>query len=454
MRLLPRSPRAVVLLAALVWLDTVLVAWTLLPIVPRHRVILPGSSDLLAVGPEARTVVTCGAKQVEVAGFQGLRCGPIRFHDADTGRLLGAVLAETDTIKETKPSPDGRWLFVTGFRDTTYRPVLVDLVSRREVSLPADGEIQLWSDCSVGFSPDGRLLAYRGRAFGKAQILLWDLRAVRSCGALPDVQYAIAFSADGRWVAGTYYAEGKAYISVIDADTLRPRATITTRTDETIQRLELSDDGAHVIASASEAVSPDVTVRAWDVATGKECLEVPSVYTSFAVGPSGRNVITEHYDSRGHYCRWIDLTTGAAWDGPVIGSVRPPSPARDLLSPDRRRLAVRRNVWAAGPWERFARQIGVPWPFPASSDREDMGVYDAATGGHVGDVPGEMNARWSPDGRAMAVLDGPERSVVSVWDVPPRKPVAWFAAGAAAWGLLLIGAARRWLRQNASARCH
>jgi hypothetical protein len=34
---------------------------------------------------------------------------------------------------------------------------------------------------------------------------------------------------------------------------------------------------------------------------------------------------------------------------------------------------------------------------------------------------------WSPDGTLLAIAG---ETMLSVWDVPPRKPLAWFAAGA------------------------
>ena len=54
-----------------------------------------------------------------------LSCGPLRFVDLDTGREVGTVLTETDTFDLTNESPDGRWLFVSAFAGSAYRPVLI-----------------------------------------------------------------------------------------------------------------------------------------------------------------------------------------------------------------------------------------------------------------------------------------------------------------------------------------
>jgi hypothetical protein len=39
------------------------------------------------------------------------------------------------------------------------------------------------------------------------------------------------------------------------------------------------------------------------------------------------------------------------------------------------------------------------------------------------------------------------RDAVAVWDIPPRKSLKWFAAGAALIALPLVLTARRWVRR-------
>jgi hypothetical protein len=453
MRLLPRTPRRIWTLAALVGLAGVVAGWWLLPVVPRQTVKLPGPSVLLALTADGRTIVTTGIEERRAADGMTLTCGPFRFHDVDTGRELGTALTAADTFDMSKPSPDGRWLFVSACAENEYRPLLIDLISRAVVPLPGAGERKPGFAGTAEFSANGGLLAYGGWSAGNMRILLWELVAGRARGALSGSPYTMALSADGRWAAGVTAAEGKPAITVFATDTLAPRATVLTRTDETVQRLRLTDDGAYVVAAMTnneqqrQLMSVSfawhyVTVRAWDVATGQEGSAVRSVYGSFAVGPDGRTIITEHLGGAAHHCTWTDPATGWLRDGPPVGVEGAPSPSYELLSPDRRRLAVTRQVSSAGPLEQLARRLNVTWPFPTSGSRVETRVYDAATGGHVGDIPGDVN-RWAADGRTLADIDWPGgRNRVRLWDVPPRKPLPAFAAGAAVWGLLVVALAR------------
>src|SRR5205085_5464419 len=96
------------------------------------------------------------------------------------------------------------------------------------------------------------------------------------------------------------------------------------------------------------------------------------------------------------------------------------------LSPDGRTLLVacRGRPGALG---RAADWLG--WAWLAALVPNHWGLLlDAADGRELGVVPGDVSdAHWSPDGRSVAVIANGE--TVQVWDVPPRKPLAWFAAG-------------------------
>ena len=63
-------------------------------------------------------------------------------------------------------------------------------------------------------------------------------------------------------------------------------------------------------------------------------------------------------------------------------------------------------------------------------EREPGAEIHGATS-EVGILPfGPYGDRWltSPDGRTLAVMRS--ENEVQLWDVPPRKPLAWFLAGA------------------------
>src|SRR5207244_6433603 len=133
------------------------------------------------------------------------------------------------------------------------------------------------------------------------------------------------------------------------------------RRGETVQQLRLTDDGAYVVAAVRDnrrqtelmslsGTGNSVTVRVWDVATGKECLEIPDVQWSFVIGPDGRTVIARHRGGADHHFRWSDPATGAVRDGPPLGvGATTWAGTNTLLSPDRRWLATKRQVESAGP---------------------------------------------------------------------------------------------------------
>src|SRR5436190_8434279 len=99
MRLLPRTTRGTLTLAAAAWLAVVASLWLLLPVAPRRTIQVPKASEVVGFLPDGQTLVT--------------KCGPdSQFHvwDAESGRQLAAVRVGFDNLEECCLSPDGRWL--------------------------------------------------------------------------------------------------------------------------------------------------------------------------------------------------------------------------------------------------------------------------------------------------------------------------------------------------------
>jgi WD40 repeat protein len=82
-------------------------------------------------------------------------------------------------------------------------------------------------------------------------------------------------------------------------------------------------------------------------------------------------------------------------------------------------------------------------PFLKLSDRE-LKLVDAPSGKTVAVISGGRHVMWGPDGHTLAVIG--EDNICRLWDIPPRKPLTWFALAAAVLALPLAGLAWRRVR--------
>jgi hypothetical protein len=60
------------------------------------------------------------------------------------------------------------------------------------------------------------------------------------------------------------------------------------------------------------------------------------------------------------------------------------------------------------------------------------------------DLTSSTGHAWSPDGTLLAIAGEDE---LTVWDIPPRKSLSWFAGGAGLFALPLFVIARRQVRR-------
>src|SRR5579871_227533 len=110
MRLLPRTPRGTVLLAAAAWLAAVVALWELLPYRPSMTFTVPAGQGCTAV-PGRRAFLFYGLRRDAGPG-RPATTGPLRLFDADAGRVVREFLGEGDALLTFRPSPDGRHLCV------------------------------------------------------------------------------------------------------------------------------------------------------------------------------------------------------------------------------------------------------------------------------------------------------------------------------------------------------
>jgi hypothetical protein len=83
---------------------------------------------------------------------------------------------------------------------------------------------------------------------------------------------------------------------------------------------------------------------------------------------------------------------------------------------------------------------GIPAPKPSSDSHLEL--LDTATGRLLLTLP-DGNAAFAPDGQSFAFISDGRPGTVELWDIPPRKPLTWFALAAAVLALPLAGLAWR-----------
>jgi len=186
----------------------------------------------------------------------------VRLWDPDTGKELGALEGHTDYLYTITISSDGKWLASGG----------------------ADREVRLWyfqtkkerhrlggqreTIRRVRFSPAGTMLA---SSCAQGTLHLWDTTTGKEIRALatdkppgavfPHAALSLRFTPDGKQLAFDNGAQGIQLVSVPDGKLVR---SFLGQKDN-IEELVFSADGATLYSCGG-----DRTIRAWDVATGKE----------------------------------------------------------------------------------------------------------------------------------------------------------------------------------------
>lgn len=265
--------------------------------------------------------------------------GRPRFWDVPTGREFNRRIGHAAPVLAVAFSPDGktvtsagrderlfRWEVGTGRALAEQRMVPPDRSGGKELNRVALSQNLRFAalsghempvsvlDCDSGkilrafeggsgsgplaLSADGSKVAASPKRGG---IEVWEAAAgARLLQAkIPNDAYALAFSPDGKRVAvGTglqtsaWLPEGKGTVHVFDLDTGKEFLKIEKRDDD-IHALAFSPDG-QLLATGAEGR----TVRLWDIASGKELVELqrkrpseggyPQFVTSLAFSPDGR----------------------------------------------------------------------------------------------------------------------------------------------------------------------
>jgi WD40 repeat protein len=271
----------------------------------------------------------------------------------------------------------------------------------------------------------------------------------------PNTEFEAVSPDGGSLAASVREGESLREIGVWEAGSLRRIGTIPMPAGVKYVKVYLSSAGKVLAASSIDPQKRSGDAMCWETATGRELLRVADAWGQMALSPDGNTLVTisDRIDSArdgmvGYALSAWDVgtgrkrfTLGLAGHGFVVNW------DSALISHDGQTIAAPTGNGPVDPLGNLARRLGISWPFGNLATGEHIAIFDAATGRELGNVSGKFDdSVWSPDGKQLATLDR-DRQLVRVWDIPPRKPLTWFALAAAVLALPLAWLARRRVRQ-------
>ncbi|HEU4889357.1 MAG TPA: WD40 repeat domain-containing protein, partial [Thermoanaerobaculia bacterium] len=312
-----------------------------------------------------------------------------RLWDLTTGAELGVLRGHGDTVSSVAFSPDGQRILTTSL-DRTAR--LWDANSATEL-------LVLRADSSINtgiFTRDGRSVFTQGAGV----VRMWDVTtAPESVIALPGHEAAmrsVAFSPDGQRMAIAAWDETARLWNV---RSLKETAVLRHPVFN-VESVAFSPDGRLVLTMAGDAIA-----RVWDTQGAVEVPVLTSTHpvAAAAFGAGGRTVVTVDGDG---VVREQDVLSGAEASTHPVEKQRQPNGSFGAfsrafaISADGRTVAVQWSNSMSGFWDLTTRRI--------------ISVMDQ---------PSVYSARFSPDGRRLATLDGSEADV-AVWDTASGHKLA------------------------------
>jgi WD40 repeat protein/serine/threonine protein kinase len=317
--------------------------------------------------------------------------------DAATGKALHVLRGAGKDVRGVAFSPDGWRIASNSFGATMiWDATTGQLIDTLETTGYG------WS---VGFSPDGRLIASACFKEGEGRgLMIWDATIRRLVRAVhhPDGFKLLAFSPDGMRLAAS---RDKDDVTIIEVGTGKLLGTLPGHTGGS-HRPAYSPDGRYLaVASGALRTENHGCVKIWDVEANRlvRTLEGHTkVAWGVAYSPDGRRLASGGFD---HKVKVWDAGTGQ--EALTLHGHKATVPGV-AFSPDGRRLASASEDGTVLIWD--ASPITAPPP------RELLTL-----GGHSDEV---RAVAFSPDGKRL--VSAGDDTTVRLWDAASGRPVRTF----------------------------
>jgi WD40 repeat protein len=423
------------------------VLWRVLPVVPHRIIRIDPPCWMFDFSPDGSELATFSGDSYDprartLSSFRG----KLQFWNVQNGTFIERETKSWDTVLPPfVESVDRRWWTMAPARMGDWQARYFDTLEKR-IILPNLGAADNYPGGPI--SADGR---YFFLSLGDYEAVVWDRHEDRIIERLAGFRHPLAMTSDARLLAATREsAEGWPVIRIFERGGLRELISMRASENDRVYHIAFSPDGKFVLAVTAggpESNNP-WTLHCWETQTGRECYSVLGVYWKrFAFGNDGQSLIVVRTESGDHRIEWRELSTGEIRRSVEIGGRARLSPRALDCSPDGSRIGVSRVSTETSVLDRLADRFGIKRPFREDDKIVETCMFDAQSGEHLGDIPAD-GLCWSPDGRRLAAPFGAERpyAAIGFWDIPPRKSLTWFAAGAALLALPIALAAWRRVR--------
>jgi WD40 repeat protein len=423
-----------------------------LPVVPRVVIHVDPGVRSFNFRPDGKSLVTIGyvdPDELQNRGFQEV----FRIQDCASGELLWYSKGAKDGQFSWHASPDRRWWCRDVANDRVVQ--IFDAVNRRFETLRNIDQAERMAISS--FSGDSRFLLIDAVVADSPELAIWDLHDQRLRATLPGAKLPADVLAVGDIIAATVPESIEtARMRVFDLKTMRLLSTLPGEDRDQFHDFRFSSDGTHGAATYTkywdgpgflgDALAPICRgLRHWNLATLQaHVAEEPNTCGGFSFD-RGR-LLTLHADAADLSLRLRDLATGQARELTQFSSIEAaPLFGERWVAPDGQLLVVQAYGNQPSYFQQWAESIGLNWPF--KNGCAECRVYETQSGRLVGIVPG-CSPRWSTDSRTIATfLRAEYPSDIGLWDIPARKSLTWFAAGAVLLALPIVLLARRRVRR-------